>query len=53
MTIETYRGYGIDYNVYNMKEYSVQWCGDDFLFWSLDEARAFIDESVDDWDNRD
>lgn len=38
-----YKGYGIDFNVYGINEYSVQYCGDDFMFKSIEEAKAFID----------
>ena len=44
MTVKTYRGYGIDYNIYGENEYSVQYCGDDFMFETLAEAEAFIAE---------
>lgn len=42
-TAETYKGYDIDFNIYGQNEYSVQYCGDDFLFNSLADAKAFID----------
>ena len=45
MTIETYKGYGIDFNVYGLGEYSVQFCGDDIMFDTLQEAKAFIDDA--------
>ena len=44
--ITEYKGYDIEYNFYGMREYSVQYCGDDFIFKSKDEARAFIDSIV-------
>ena len=44
MTYETYKGYGIDYNIYGTQEYSVQYCGDDIMFSTVEEARDFIDE---------
>ena len=44
MTIKTYRGYGIDFNVYGDNEYSVHYCGDDCMFSTLEKAMAFIDE---------
>lgn len=40
----TYRGYYIEFNFYGLNEYSVQYCGDDLVFKTLDEAKAFIDE---------
>lgn len=39
-----YKGYAIEFNFYGMNEYSVQYCGDDVMFESKDEAKAFIDE---------
>lgn len=39
-----YKGYGIDYNFYGENEYSVQYCGDDMMFKTLDDAKRFIDE---------
>ena len=42
-TVEIYKGYGIDHNIYGLDEYSVQYCGDDFMFKTLAEAREFID----------
>lgn len=44
MTVETYKGYGIDFNIYGTDEYSVQYLGDDFLFSTLPEAKQFIDD---------
>lgn len=38
-----YKGYGIDYNFYGNDEYSVQYCGDDYMFDSENTAKAFID----------
>ena len=38
-----YKNYEIEYNLYKMNEYSVQYCGDDFLFESEKEAEMFID----------
>lgn len=43
MTIEEYKGYGIDFNIYGQNEYSVQYCGDDFMFQTMEEAKQFID----------
>lgn len=47
MTVETYKNYGIDFNIYGEHEYSVQYCGDDFMFSTIEEARDFIDEISD------
>ena len=44
MTTEMYKGYGIDYDFYGEDEYSVQYCGDDLMFRTIEEAKAFIDE---------
>lgn len=38
-----YKGFGIDYNIYGMNEYSVYVCGDDCIFYSVAEAKDFID----------
>lgn len=39
-----YKDYSIEYNFYGEGEYSVQYCGDDVIFRTEDEAKAFIDE---------
>ena len=39
-----YRGYYIERNVYGSGEYSVEYCGDDVIFDTEEQARAFIDE---------
>lgn len=39
-----YKGYEIEYDFYGEDEYSVQYCGDDLMFRTIDEAKAFIDE---------
>ena len=39
-----YKGYYIEYNFYGNNEYSVQYCGDDLIFNTEDEAKQFIDE---------
>lgn len=44
MTTTEYKGYGIDYNFYGEHEYSVQYCGDDMMFRTIEDAKAFIDE---------
>lgn len=42
--MEEYKGYYIEFNIYGSNEYSVQYCGDDLIFKSVTDARAFIDE---------
>ena len=44
MAVETYKGYGIDYNIYGQGEYSVQYNGDDVIFPTIEKAREFIDD---------
>lgn len=39
-----YKGYSIEYNFYGEGEYSVQYCGDDVVFNTEQEAKDFIDE---------
>ena len=39
-----YNGYYIEQNFYGMGEFSVRYCGDDVLFETEEEAKAFIDE---------
>lgn len=39
-----YKGYKISYNFYGSNEYTVQYCGDDVIFNSKEEAMEFIDE---------
>lgn len=41
--ITIYKGYQIDFNIYGDNEYSVQYCGDDFIFSDLESAKNFID----------
>lgn len=38
-----YKGYYIEYNFYGLNEYNVQYCGDDIMFKSVNEAKEFID----------
>ena len=38
-----YKGYDITYNLYGKGEYTVQYCGDDVMFKTEDEAKSFID----------
>ena len=42
----SYRGMDIEYNLYGQKEYTVQYCGDDMWFESLEEAKLFIDDTL-------
>ena len=44
MTEYEYKGYYITFNFYGHNEYTVQYCGDDIMFNTAHEARAFIDE---------
>lgn len=39
-----YKGYWIEFNLYGDGEYTVQYCGDDVIFETLEEARKFIDD---------
>ena len=39
-----YKGYYIEKNFYGTGEITVQYCGDDVIFETVDEAIAFIDE---------
>ena len=41
-----YKGYYIETNFYGQNEISVQYCGDDILFPTVQEAKEFIDEVV-------
>lgn len=43
-TMEEYKGYYIEYNFYGENEYSVQYCGDDVIFQTVEDAKKFIDE---------
>ena len=38
-----YKGYYIEFNFYGENEYSVQYCGDDVIFETVEEAKHFID----------
>ena len=40
----TYQNYKIEHNFYGQQEYTVQYCGDDVWFKTLEEAKSFIDE---------
>ena len=39
-----YKGHEIYFNLFNMGEVSVQYCGDEVVFNNEEEAKAFIDE---------
>ena len=39
-----YKGYYIETNFYGENEISVQYCGDDIIFPTIQEAKEFIDE---------
>lgn len=39
-----YKGYDITYNFYGNNEYTVEFCGDDVVFTTEAEAKAFIDQ---------
>ena len=39
-----YKGFDIEYDFYGLGEYSVQFCGDDIMFNTEEEAKTFIDE---------
>lgn len=41
-----YKGYYIETNFYGQDEISVQYCGDDILFPTVQEAKEFIDDIV-------
>ena len=43
---KTYKGYDIEFDFYGEGEFSVQYCGDDLLFKTMDEAKVFIDEVI-------
>ena len=38
-----YKGYYIDFNIYGMNEYTVQYEGDDVVFDTQEDAMMFID----------
>ena len=45
-TFYEYHGRDITYNFYGMNEYTVQYCGDDFMFDTKEEAEKFIDTEI-------
>lgn len=42
-----YRGIDIEVNFYGRGEFSFQWCGDDIICETLEEAKKVIDELTD------
>lgn len=38
-----YKGYYIEFNIYGLNEYSVQYNGDDLIFKTIQAAKDFID----------
>lgn len=40
-----YRDFFIEHNFYGRGEYTVDYCGDDVMFNTIDEAKAFIDDA--------
>ena len=45
--ITYYKNTPIEYNFYWQGEFSVQYCGDDILFNSIEDAEKFIDDIID------
>lgn len=41
-----YKGYYIEYNFYGKKEFTVQYCGDDFWFETEEKAKDFINRII-------
>lgn len=39
-----YKGYWITFNFYGREEYTVQYCGDDIVFDTAEEAKEFINK---------
>lgn len=39
-----YKGYAIEHNMLGMNEYTVQYCGDEVVFFTETDAKEFIDE---------
>jgi len=46
MTVEYYKGFGIDRDLFG-DGFTVQYCGDDLVFATIAEAKAFIDSVSD------
>ena len=44
MEDKMYKGYWITFNFYGKGEYTVQYCGDDVVFDTEEEAKEFIDK---------
>ena len=38
-----YKDFDICFNIYHCKEWTVQYCGDDYRFATLNDAKNFID----------
>ena len=41
-----YKSVFIEYDFYGQGEYSIQYCGDDFIFNTLEEAKNFVDTEI-------
>lgn len=41
-----YRDFFIEHNFYGRGEYTVDYCGDDVMFNTIEDAKAFIDEII-------
>lgn len=41
-----YRGYYITFNFYGRGEYTVQYCGDDVMFNTVEDAKEYIDRVI-------
>ena len=39
-----YKGFYIEFNIYGTNEFTVQYCGDDIIFDTEEEAKDFINE---------
>ena len=39
-----YKDFDICYNIYKCREWTVQYCGDDYRFLTLEDAKRFVDE---------
>ena len=39
-----YKGFFIEFNIYGANEFTVQYCGDDIIFDTEEEAKGFIEE---------
>lgn len=52
ITDTPYKGYNIVHNFYGNNLYTVQYCGDDIIFMTFEEAAEFIDEMDADPENR-